>query len=236
MKRLSMVFGAALLAVCAHASAASLFFDFGNATQQTAGNYNNITHTQAPILNAIDSTGAGTGIGLSTIGFNELGPNDNGTTTPGAPGNVFDPQATRDNLFGHSDNFNIGSPRPMAVLDLSGLDGSGATSYTFTFFASRTGVSDNRETQYSIAGLNNGVGLLNAAANTSNVAVVSGIVPTAGGTIEISVMKGPANNNGSGFFYLGAMKIDSVPVPEPTTMALLGGAAILVAVRRRFAS
>ena len=215
-------------------TAATLFYDFGATATPTGGNYNDVFPAASyQILNSIDSAGAPTGISLTSEGFNELGPNTNGTTAPGAPANVFSPEATRDNLFGHTDNFNAGSPRPFALVTLAGLDGSGATSYAFTFFASRTGVTDNRETQYHVVGLNSGDGFLNASANTSNVAVVSGITPTAAGQIVITVDPGPNNNHASGFFYLGAMQVVSTRVPEPAAAALLLVGLAAAARRRR---
>lgn len=213
-------------------SAATLFFDFGDTGQPTPGNYNNISFVQDPILNAIDSTGASTGIGLTTEGFNEIGANLNGTTAPSAPANLFDPQATRDNLFGHSDNFNAGAPRATGTLTLTGLDGSGSTLYDLTFFSSRTGVTDNRETQYAVVGLNNGLGYLNASGNTSSVATVSGIKATPAGEVVVTITAGPNNSNGSKFFYLGAMRLESAVVPEPATLGLACVAA-LVAMRLR---
>lgn len=213
-------------------SAATLYFDFGSSANLTPGNYNNVDHTQAPILNAIDSTGAATGIGLATAGFNELGPNTNGTTTPSGAAAAFQSEATRDSLFGHSDNFNAGSPRPLGVLSLTGLDGSGATSYSFTFFASRTGVTDNRETAYAVAGANSNTVYLNAAGNVSNVAIAAGIVPTPTGTISINVNAGPNNNNGSKFFYLGALSIESRAIPEPASAALAMLAIVGIAATR----
>lgn len=232
--KISSLFATLAVCVAVTCNAATLRFDFGNIGQQVPTNYNSIGPAQDPILNAIDISGAGTGIGLASTGFNSLGDNQAGTQTPTGAAAIFDPLATRDSLFGHDSNFNIGSPRPLATLTFSGLDGSGATNYEFTFFASRTGVSDNRETKYSVAGANNGVGFLNVANNTSNVAIVSGIVPTAGGVVTINIEKGPNNSNGDKFFYLGAMQLVSAAVPEPTTCGLLALSSLGLLFRRRF--
>ena len=215
-----------------HSLAATMFFDFGDVAQQAAGNYNQVTSAQLPILNATDSTGAGTGIGLATSGFNELGPNLDGTTTPSGAAAIFDAQATRDNLYGHTTNWTAPSPRPLGVLQFTGLNPSIA--YDFTFFGSRMNVTDNRETKYTVNGSNSNFGLLNATNNTSNVAIIAGIVPTLAGTISVNVEKGPANNNGNGFTYLGALRLTSV-VPEPASgMLLMLGCLGLVASRRLF--
>jgi hypothetical protein len=222
---------AAVLALGVSAQANTLLFDFGEITTPTGGNYNNVTQNQLPIFNALDTTGAGTGIGLTTSGFNP-GSNTNGTQTPGGTaGATFDAAATRDNLFGHTVNFNQPAPLPLATLSLSGLDGSGLTTYDFVFFGSRLGVTDNRETQYVVTGANNATGYLDTSGNTDNVAVVSGIIPNALGQVSIAVSPGPNNNNSSGFYYLGAMQI--IAVPEPAGLALMGLGGLFVAARRR---
>lgn len=206
--------------------AQTLFFDFGDPAQQTAGNYNNILISNGSTLNAIDSLGANTGISLASSGFNP-GSNLNGTTAPTGAASIFDPQATRDNFFGHALGvFNQPNLLPLGVLTLTGLNP--LATYDFTFFASRTGVTDNRETKYEVVGLNSGFGLLDAANNTANVAAVSGISPDALGNLTVNVTMGPNNNNGTGFFYLGAMEIVVNPVPEPSSLALaaLGGLAL----------
>lgn len=228
----------ATLAACVTVTcnAATLRFDFGN-TAQVPANYNAVGPAQNAILNAIDISGNGTGLGLAVTGFNSNGDNTVGTQSPTGAAAIFDTLATRDSLFGHSSNFNIGSPRPLATLTFTGLDGSGATNYEFTFFASRMDTSSspsNRETQYSVAGANNGVASLNPANNISNVAVVSGIVPTATGEITIDIKAGPNNNNSDKFFYLGAMQLVSAAVPEPTTCGLLALSSLGLLFRRRF--
>lgn len=83
------------------------------------------------------------------------------------------------------------------------------------------------------AGANSAIALLDASNNSSSTASVAGIFPTAAGTLTIDISPGPANTNTTGFYYLGALKIDSMRVPEPA-----GLGAILVAlmmVRRRAA-
>ena len=100
--------------------------------------------------------------------------------------------------------------------------------------SSRMGVTDNRETQYAVTG---GGGtesvFLNVANNTSNLASLAGVVPDAGNQIVIDIDPGPNNNNGSGFFYLGVLEINSSPVPEPAGMGLLGVAGLALLRRRR---
>lgn len=219
------------LAAALSAQAQSLFFDFGDSSQQTTGlNYNNILIPNGGTANAIDSTGAPTGIALASSGFN-TGANGNGTLTPSGAATIFAPQATRDNFFGHSlAVFNQPTILPLGILSLSGLNP--AATYDFTFFGSRTGVSDNRETKYEAVGLNSGFSLLDTANNTANVAVVAGIAPDALGNLTVNVTMGPNNNNSSGFWYLGAMQIVAVPEPSSMALATLSGFGLMF-VRRR---
>ena len=230
----SVIVVVGMLAAAAPAGAATLYFDFGSAGLQTGSNYNNVTPSMLPIFNAIDSTGAGTGIMLETAGFNELGPNTAGTQAPTGDAAIFDPEATRDSLFGHSSNFNAGGPRTPGYLVFSGLDGTGATEYSFTFFGSRIG-GPNRETQYDVAGASNASVLLDAADNTSNVAIVAGIVPNANGEILVTVSAGPANGTGADqFFYIGALKLESgAVIPEPASAMLMIMAVLGVALASR---
>lgn len=215
------------------ANAATILYDFGDSSQITAGNYNNITlNTNVPpvlsIADSIDSTSASTGIGLSVSGFFP-GSNTTGATSVSGAAAIFDTQATRDNAFGHTGPFSNNPDASLATVSLTGLNP--ALTYDFTFFGSRAGVTDNRETAYAVAGANASTVYLNASANTSNVAIASGISPTATGTIAIQVSAGPNNNNGSKFYYLGAMQIQYVP--EPATLGLLSIALVAAAGLRR---
>ena len=205
-----------LIAVGLNSHAGTLFFDFGDSGQLTTGNYNNIYvggSTSLTVVNAVDSTGASTGVGLTASGF-QPGSNLNGTTTPTGAAAVFNSQATRDNLFGNSVTFS-GGIFPLGMVVLTGLDTSGDTKYYFTFFGSRTGVGDNRETLYAISGANSNNVALNTANNTSNVGLVNDITPDGSGTITIYVSAGPNNNNGSKFYYLAAMSMLASNTAQP---------------------
>ncbi len=184
----------------------TLYFDFGDAAQQTPGHYNNVTHLQSPIANVIDSTGTATGITLTVTDAFWPGANLSGTTSPTSAAAEFDPQATRDNLFGCTVTFG-GYLEPTAAFTLGGLSTAPGVSYTFTFFASRMGVSDNRETRYFVSGADSGVAYLDASNNVGNVAVVANIHADPNGQIVVTLNPGPNNNNVSGFYYIGALKV-----------------------------
>ncbi len=212
-------------------SAVTVKFDVGRA--DSMGNINGIEWNAQDVADAIDTAGSSTGISLtvtSATGFNEVGPNDSGTDSPGAPASgFFSGDTTNDALFGHSSNFNVGAPRDLVEYTIAGLDNT--LTYDFTFYASRGTVSDIREAQYDVSGANSGQALLDAGNNVSNIAHVLGIAPAAG-NITLTIQAGPNNSNGSGFFYLGGLDITSVPEPASMLLLTLGGIGMLSCRRR----
>jgi hypothetical protein len=88
--------------------------------------------------------------------------------------------------------------------------------YTFTFYANRPGVTDDRTTRYIVSGWNVGTNELNASSNVSNVTVVAGILPAADRTIQVAFRKGTGNTGN--YNYLTAYKIsyadNGFPAPE----------------------
>ena len=227
----------ALLSATAFVSsvnASVVFVDFGDSGQLTPGNYNNIVVNPPPTLNipnAIASDGSSTGIDISVSGFFN-GSNFSGPTSPsGDAGAIFPGSATRDNGFGHSLAFGTNPLTPMGTVVFSNLD-LGST-YDFTIFASRQGATDNRETKYSLAGANAGEALLNTSNNVSEVVHVLSIAPTALGTLTLNIEPGPNNNNASRFWYIGALRMTAVPIPEPLSSSVLLASLTLGLLRRR---
>ncbi len=231
MYRLTL--GVCAVVLCsAMTDAASMKFDLGDSTTASPGYVNDIVYNGQDVANAIDTTGAATGVSLtvtSDTGWNTNGPNRSGPLAPTAPASdYFDGETTRDAMFGHTVTFNGLPPRPLVEYTIAGLDPS--LTYDFTFYASRGAVSDIREAQYDVVGLNAGVALLDAGNNVGNIAQVLGIAPTAAGEVVMTIQPGPNNNNSSGFYYLGGLDIN--PVPEPATLCLMGLGGVLIAVRR----
>jgi S-formylglutathione hydrolase FrmB len=219
--RATLVLGA-VLATTGRAQASRLFdFDFGSASYPTSGTVNNVTISLAAggtLAGIIDKDGAASSLSLRVSApFNSSTANTDGTQSP-ASTVPFPPSATRDNFFGNTVTFNS-QVRPSAQLEISGLDPNGT--YDFLFFASRMGVTDNRDTAYHVAGANTLTVDLNPSANTTLVASASGIHPLSTGIIRVDLSPGPANKNSYGFYYIGAMRItetlpNALPSPSPS--------------------
>ncbi|USN99653.1 MAG: hypothetical protein H6810_03050 [Phycisphaeraceae bacterium] len=212
------------------ALAAPVQIDFGDLNQQTPGNVNNITHLQNPLFNLVDTTGAGSGIGIDILDAFWPGSNTSGTSTPGGDAAGIPTTATVDNLFGSEVAFG-GFTEPTGGFVLTGLDASGMTAYDFMFFGSRMNVGDNRWTYYDVTGANNGRGTLNTSNNTDNVAWVTGITADANGEVYVEVGADAMNDNSFKFYYLGFMEMTSYAVPAPAGLAVVGLG--LAAGRRR---
>ncbi len=190
--------------------------DFGAAATPTLhglapndiGNYwNNVTETNTVLTNLVTAGNLVTSLRLSVLSpFN--GANEAGTTAA----STLPVNASRDSLYGNTEPFNNRSnvfPR----FKLDGLDPS--LEHYLTFFASRTGASDNRETQYSVSGSNNAVGFLDAANNISNWAVLAPVAPDSAGELMVELTPSTNNNNPNHFTYLGAMKLIAAPPQTP---------------------
>ena len=204
--------------------AQSFLFDFG-ASASTTGHgaapsdpvnyWNNVTdaigaNPAGLLTNIVTTENTPTAVGLAIVSrFN--GANTAGTTAS----SIFPSAATLDSLFGNTELFG-GLSDIQPSFKLTGLN-TGLT-YWITFYASRTGVPDNRETRYTVQGGNSGTTVLNAANNIDTVSSsVSGITPTAAGEITISLAPTTNNNNANHFTYLGVMKVESIPPQQPIT-------------------
>jgi hypothetical protein len=163
------------------------------------------------LANLVSASGANTGASLQMIArFN--GANANGTTAA----TVFTTKATQDSLFGNTETFS-GLADVFPSFKLSGLQPNLA--YDFTFFASRMGVGDTRETRYTASGANSAFADLNTSNNETEVARITGIRPDAAGEITISLEPGPNNDNGNHFTYLGVMRVDWVATTDIRLLA-----------------
>jgi hypothetical protein len=204
-----------------HTQAQTFLFDFGSVANTTVrgpapddplNTWNNVTPEVASsatgqLLKLVTTLNTPTDLNLVIVSpFN--GVNENGTLDS----LLFPSDATRDSFFGNTELFNnLSNITP--IFKLTGLDR--AATYNFTFYASRLGVSDNRETGYTVKGTNSGFAALDVANNLENVATVPGIKPDALGEITISLAPTANNNNANHFIYLGVMKVDAVVPQQP---------------------
>lgn len=194
--------------------------DFGSITSTGEWNNFNDVNGAGEITMLKNSRNLYTGMGINIYDrFNGI--NTAGTQTPDSSLG-FPPTATQDSYFGNTVLFG-GLVEPTGGMLFTGLDTT--KEYTFEIFASRTGVGDNRETQYRFDGLTLDSVLLNPSNNTSNIVSLT-MKPKADGTIDLIVSPGPNNNNGSGFFYLGALTIIYEPgdvLPPALTLTAPNG-------------
>lgn len=221
----------------ASAGAATVLFDFGSTGYQTAqAGWNNVTYaddTPAAGLTTIVDSAGDTVDGLSLVFTDQFfvgtQPELLGTDSPTGDASGLPTTATEDFFLGHTGEFLGESSNPTGAFKLTGLDPN--HTYTFTFFASRVGVGDNRETSYTVTGSTQASGLLQASNNNSEVLVLSGITPDLNDEITVSLAAGPNNTNSRSFYYINALQLDIVP--EPSALALYAIGSLIAASSRR---
>lgn len=180
-----------------------ILIDF-NPSSSSAG-WNAFTVTKPPFtlnnLKANDNIVTGTSIELvKKFG----GQNTNGSTVASIEGVKIPEGVSQTSFYGIanplSNNATIES-----VLKVKGLEVG--RHYSFSFFASRMSVKDDRETSYTVSGLNEKTVLLKTSNNETHVATVTDIRPDSNGEIYIVITAGPNNNNKDGYYYLSALKM-----------------------------
>lgn len=190
------------------------YIDFGSANEGfvSTGNWNNITtatnNETGITAQLISSTGAQTDVTLTVDDPFDTN-NTAGTQTPDAS-LPFPASASRDSFFGETGVFN-GSTQPTGGFILTGMDP--AKYYSFSIFASRMGVNDNREALYTITGASEKTGTLDAANNESETSLISDVQPNASGEIVFKAQPGENNTNSLGFYYLGAIEMTKSDQP-----------------------
>lgn len=179
-----------------------VYIDFATSSNSTGWNGMTSFLEDATIPNLKYQDNEFTGIEMMiTSRFN--GQNTNGETETNTDFNM-PAEVSGNSFYGNSKGVWAGILVEKGVIKLSGFTSD--TAYDFCFFGSRT-ATDNRETQYTVIGDSTDSASLNAASNTDELACVSGIKPDADGVITIEVTAGPNNTNGTGFFYINAMRI-----------------------------
>jgi hypothetical protein len=159
------------------------------------------------LTNLVNSQNIATATGLEIKSrFN--GANTNGTLESA----IFAPNATRDSLYGNTETWN-GLSDITPSFKLTGLNPERV--YNITFYASRLGVGDIRETSYTIEGESTTIVAFDSSNNIDDVVTAMGIVPDAMNEITISLAPTENNNNGYHFTYLGVLKVEEIPEQQP---------------------
>lgn len=210
-----------------------ILIDFGSPSYTTdstdvlSRTWNNVatsSDTEASPLALVDSNGDATLFTISSDG-KVTSWNQSGTQSPTGSASAlnFPVSATRDSLF-------VQGNGTENLFTLSNLDSG--YHYAFTFFASRIGAGENRESEYAIAGGNKSESVfLNPSENTGAVTSATGFTPNGSNKITITLSEGPNNVNSSSYAYIGAMQIEITAIPEPSTVSLFiltVGAGIVV--------
>lgn len=225
----------------------SLLIDFGVSTQTVSspdsnGKYwNNASNaaqtsvgglTPASVNNLVTTTNTATGVNLSfSSGWNINNPGGLNSPSSALLGDLAVANATNDFYY-------IQGGVNSATITLSNL----ATDlvYNFELFATRE-ASDTRVTVYSITDINGthtfnlqtsgtGAGTGAYTGNDDTLATFSGIVPTVGGQITLTISRP------NSFAYIDAAKITAV-VPEPSVFGLMAASTLFggLFLRRRHA-
>ncbi|MEZ4983686.1 MAG: hypothetical protein R2795_01395 [Saprospiraceae bacterium] len=157
----------------------TVFIDFGNNVSPLP--WNNLADPVAGEIPALyNQSSLLTSYGIVVFdAFNNI--NTGGVATPD-PSIGFPATATSDSFFGNVGDFG-GQSQPTGGVDLVNLD-PGQT-YSFTIFASRGNVTDNREAQYILEGATTDTVYLDAANNGSMVATIT-LAPDAEGRIRMT--------------------------------------------------
>ncbi|MCW3465412.1 fibronectin type III domain-containing protein [Chitinophaga nivalis] len=155
--------------------------------------WNNVNATPGAgktLSNLLDEYGTATGINLVQVdaiqGFNSLG------ATTGNNSGVYPDAVMQTNYFEGSDN-----ARKLRLTNVPS-----GKKYNLVFFGSRSGATDNKNTDYTAGGQ---TVTLNAASNTRNTAQINGLSPDADGNIEFTFKR----SSGSSYGYLAAIVLQS---------------------------
>jgi hypothetical protein len=205
-------------------AATTILIDFGvtftTTNPSTGGHYwNNVSGGPGGPYSLIDDTGASltTTVSLATIAGSASQNGGSGAPAP-SPNPYYLPSTYNDYIY-------IQNGAANTRITFSNL--ALTSTYTFKFYASRTGAGATEN--FAVAGANSGNVSVNPNNNTTIVQVAD-IAPTAGGQVVINW-----TNTANQFAYLNFMEIVGTPVPEPSTVAsmILGGGLLAFTLRFR---
>jgi hypothetical protein len=200
--RLSMLFLATLLGPAGAGVAQTARIDLGSSGNRSGFGWNNLSNTNAgsaPRVGLIDTGGGFLPWGVQvTRSFS-------GISGSGGSASFLPGSASSDGFFG-AINFNAVSVNS-SQLTFSGLDNTGNTVYDFRLYGSRTGVSDNRSTFYSLSGSNSRGGGLSASNNFGSAVNLTDLRPNGSGQLFLDVSPASTNNHPNRFFYLNSVEV-----------------------------
>ncbi|WP_178983365.1 DUF4886 domain-containing protein [Winogradskyella helgolandensis] len=114
-------------------------------------------------------------------------------------------EVSKSNFYSHGLAWGSNDPLEESIIEFTGFESN--DSYEFCFFGSRNGVSDNRDTKYTVIGSTEQSANLDSANNAENTICISNVQPDAEGKIILKVSAGDSNSNGNQFYYINAMRI-----------------------------
>jgi hypothetical protein len=209
--------------------------DFGASTAETSSTpypgetWNNVDETQATMANTTITdlqsiSGESSTIDLTiTAPFNST--HNDGTSSSSA----YPSSATQDTLFGNIESYND-QANVTPVITLSSLDPS--TPLTLSFYASRSDVSDNQQTRYTVTGDRTTSVDLNIHNNIDTIAQSSALYPDSNGELSISITAGPDNDSSKHFASIGVLEITTYPnsdltlVTQPASQSIEIGSSV----------
>ena len=176
----------------------------GSSASTEAPFWNSMTsyETNSTIRYLVDEENNYTNVSV-TITDRFGGINGDGPTTTQTSLNLPD-WVSRNSFWGNGEGVFSGQSEPTGEFLFSGLDPSGE--FEFNLFSARSGVSDNRETRFTITGAETLTADVNSSSNSSELATFT-LAPNTNGEIKLKLEAGPNNTNGSKFFYINAISI-----------------------------
>lgn len=200
-----------LMRITPHASVETIPFEnkvnisFAHGPYDPAWNVLGDFRVDAAATNLRDINGKATEVNLVvTEAFNHI--NGDGATETETDMNM-PLEASKWSYYGNSKTLWMDKIVEKSAVKFTGLEPN--RKYDFEIYASRMGVGDNREAYYKFTGqaASETTVYLDASNNENNTAKLTGFVPDEDGEIAIEIGPGPNNDNGTGFYYIGAMTI-----------------------------
>ncbi|MDL2262938.1 DUF4886 domain-containing protein, partial [Bacteroidales bacterium OttesenSCG-928-I21] len=185
--------------------AAPLQIDFG--TSKSGSSWNNVTSpaVYSYTMELLDSKENETPLKIAiTEAFNSS--SKSGPSSGMAIKDlIFPKKATSDMFFGNAGNTYKNKKISRSTIVISNLNPN--MEYDFKMISSCAGVTDNRETAFTVEGTISQTAYVNSSSNTTEVAAAKFIKPKADGTVKISITAGPNNNNEYKYFYINALTV-----------------------------